>query len=69
MPSPNRLAQRIAKIWRCHKCQSSELPDWLWNEEQQGRERCGCLRGRLLRISDRIREGHQIEETEMELLK
>lgn len=72
MPSPNRLAARIAKLKRCWVCASAG-DDWLL-DENGGMKRCdaqGCLRGRLLRLSDRVRDGRdqELTEEEKELLR
>ena len=66
---PNRLVQRIHKIKRCPNCESSDMPDFVFDAERDGYKRCDCYRGRLLRLSDRIRDGKQVEQQELEMLK
>lgn len=63
MPAPNRLLKRIAQLRPCNQCAGKG--DWIQTEH--GMRRCGCLRGRLLRKADLLREGKHVEWTQEEL--
>ena len=65
MPPPSRLLKRIETVRPCGAC--GGLGDWLVNEQRGGMKRCSCLRGRLLQKADQMREGKQVEQTELEL--
>lgn len=63
MPAPHRLLERIKKVQPCGACKDG---DWIL-DEARGMKRCECLRGRLLRKSDELREGKQVMQQELEL--